>query len=346
MFFGVMEMILHLNGEYKENINRAAEVIKGGGIVAFPTETVYGLGANALNEQAVVSIFEKKGRPQDNPLIVHVDSVLSAREIAEWSDKAEALAEKFWPGPLSIVLRNTAIPAAVTAGLNTVAVRMPDNDAALSLISAAGVPIAAPSANRSGSPSPTCAEHVESDLGEDVMILDAGECCIGVESTVVDLTQDVPVVLRPGAVTLEMIREALGDAVAAGESFDEQGPPPSPGMKYRHYAPKAAITVVEGNDISVAEAIKFLYDKAIKKGDSPLVLASRENKKYYGKRNLAVTGSLSDAREAAKSLYALLRQADEGLYTSIYFEAIPKDGIGFAVMNRIYKAAAYNIVKV
>jgi L-threonylcarbamoyladenylate synthase len=339
-------MILHLNGEYKENINQAAEVIKSGGIVAFPTETVYGLGANALDEKAVARIFEKKGRPQDNPLIVHVDSTISAREIAEWGDKAEALAEKFWPGPLSIVLRNTAIPRAVTAGLDTVAVRMPDSNAALSLISASGVPIAAPSANRSGSPSPTCAEHVERDLGEDVMILDDGECVIGVESTVVDLTQEIPVVLRPGAITIEMIRECLGETAAADPSFNNEGPPPSPGMKYRHYAPEASITVVEGSDVSVAEAIKFLYDKDIKKGDSPIVLASRENRKYYGKRNLAVTGSSGDPREAAKNLYSLLRQADEEQYTSIYFEAIPKDGIGFAVMNRIYKAAAYNIVKV
>lgn len=339
-------MILQLDVEYKENINKAAEVIKSGGIVAFPTETVYGLGANALDEAAVSRIFERKGRPQDNPLIVHVDSTVSARKIAEFNDKAEALAEKFWPGPLSMVLRNIGIPAAVTAGLDTVAVRMPDNDAALSLISAAGVPIAAPSANRSGSPSPTRALHVEQDLGEDLLILDAGECSIGVESTVVDVTQDVPVVLRPGAITLEMIKECIGDAVAASPSFDEQGPPPSPGMKYRHYAPKAAITVVEGNDVSVAEAIKFLYDKDIKKGDSPIVLVSRENRKYYGKRNLAVTGSSGDPREAAKSLYSLLRQADDELYTNIYFEAIPKSGIGFAVMNRIYKAAAYNIVKV
>ncbi len=339
-------MILHLNGEYKQNIDKAAQVIKSGGIVAFPTETVYGLGANALDEKAVARIFEKKGRPQDNPLIVHVDSTVNARNIAEFNDKAEALAEKFWPGPLSIVLRNTAISQAVTAGLETVAVRMPDSDAALSLISASGVPIAAPSANRSGSPSPTCAQHVESDLGEDVLILDGGECVIGVESTVVDLTRDIPVVLRPGAITLEMIRECVGEATAADPSFEKEGPPPSPGMKYRHYAPEASITVVEGSDVSVAEAIKFLYDKDIKKGDSPIVLASRENRKYYGKRNLAVTGSSGDAREAAKNLYSLLRQADEEQYTSIYFEAIPKDGIGFAVMNRIYKAAAYNIVKV
>jgi L-threonylcarbamoyladenylate synthase len=339
-------MILYLNGEYKENISKAADVIKSGGVVAFPTETVYGLGANALDENAVKQIFSLKGRPQDNPLIVHVDSTIAAREIAAFNDTAEKLAEAFWPGPLTLVLKNTGIPAAVTAGLDTVAVRMPDCDAALSLISASGVPIAAPSANRSGSPSPTCAAHVERDFGKELIILDAGECGIGVESTVVDLTKDVPVILRPGAVTLEMIRECAGDAEAASASFEEDGPPPSPGMKYRHYAPRAAITVVEGNSLSVAEAIKFLYDKDVKKGESPLVMASRENKKYYGKRNVFVTGSLADPREAAKSLYSLLREADDKSCSNIYFEAIPKDGIGFAVMNRVYKAAAYNIVKV
>ncbi len=339
-------MILYLNGEYKENINKAAQVIKSGGIVAFPTETVYGLGASALDENAVRRIFSLKGRPKDNPLIVHVESTVAARDIAAFNDMAEKLAEAFWPGPLTMVLNNKGVSAAVTAGLDTVAVRMPDCDAALSLISASGVPIAAPSANTSGSPSPTCAAHVERDFGEQLMILDAGECGIGVESTVVDLTREIPVILRPGAVTIEMIKECVGGAEAAGASFEEEGPPASPGMKYRHYAPAAAITVVEGSSISVAEAIKFLYDKDVKKGDSPLVMASRENKKYYGKRNVFVTGSLADPREAAKSLYSLLREADDKGCSNIYFEAIPKDGIGFAVMNRVYKAAAYNIVKV
>jgi L-threonylcarbamoyladenylate synthase len=223
---------------------------------------------------------------------------------------------------------------------------MPDCDAALSLISAAGVPIAAPSANKSGSPSPTKAEHVYNDFGDGLLILDAGECSIGVESTVVDMTKDVPVILRPGAITLDMISECIGSAQAAGISFDGDGPPPAPGMKYRHYAPKAAVTVVEGSEASVAEAIKYLYDKDVKKGDSPLIMASRENRKYYGKRETVVTGSALDPREAARSLYGLLRDADDKGFSSIYFEAIPKTGIGFAVMNRVYKAAAYNIVKV
>ena len=205
----------------------------------------------------------------------------------------------------------------------------------------------APSANKSGSPSPTTAAHVQRDFGDDLLILDAGECRVGLESTVLDMTRDVPLILRPGAVTLEMIRACIGDAECT-EAFSPQDEeaPMSPGMKYRHYAPRAAVTVVEGNDNTVAESIKYLYDKDIKKGDRPLVMASRENRIHYGRRDIVVTGSVYHPQEAAKSLYGLLRDADDNGYTSIYFEAIPKTGIGFAVMNRIYKAAAYNIVKV
>ena len=341
-------MIRLLSQEYQQNIDEAARVIKGGGLVAFPTETVYGLGASALDENAVVGIFARKGRPQDNPLIVHVDGLAMARKLVEFNDAAEKLAASFWPGPLTMVLSSRGVvPEAVTAGLGTVGVRMPDNDAALSLISASGLPIAAPSANKSGSPSPTTAAHVLSDFGEELLILDDGECRVGVESTVIDMTREVPLILRPGAVTLEMVREVLGQAECA-PSFTpaDVDKPAAPGMKYRHYAPQALLTVVEGNNISVAEAIKYLYDKDIKKGESPLILATRENRRYYGKRDVAVMGSMEDAREIAKSLYALLRGADEDGYSRIYFEGIPKSGIGFAVMNRIYKAAAYNIVKV
>ena len=250
-------MIVNLDCEYVQNINKAAQMILDGGVVAFPTETVYGLGANANNEEAVSRIFVLKGRPQDNPLIVHVDSTLSAEQVAEFNDRARALAARFWPGPLTLVLKKKDLPSAVTAGLDTVGVRMPDCDAALSLISAAGVPVAAPSANKSGSPSPTLAVHVEKDFGEALLILDAGECSVGVESTVIDMTQEVPVILRPGAVTLEMIQACIGDAVCA-EAFapPESTAPRSPGMKYGHYAPQAEMTVVEGNNISVAEAIK------------------------------------------------------------------------------------------
>jgi L-threonylcarbamoyladenylate synthase len=340
-------MILNLDENYKENIDKAAKAIQSGALVAFATETVYGLGANALDAQAVSRIFEVKGRPQDNPIIVHTDGVKSAQEIAVFTDKALLLADAFWPGPLSLVLQSVNLPSVVTAGLDTVAVRMPDCDAALSLISASGVPIAAPSANKSGSPSPTTALHVSNDLGEDILVLDAGECSIGVESTVIDMTADVPMILRPGAVTQQMIEEVIGKVDHADAFSDtETDAPSSPGMKYHHYAPKAAVTVIEGNHISVAESAKFLYDRDIKAGEKPLIMASRENKKYYGPRDLVVTGSTFSPEQAAKVLYALLRDADEKGYTSIYFEALPKVGIGFAVMNRIYKAAAYNIVKV
>ncbi len=341
------QMILYLGEEYNENIKKAAEVIISGGLVAFPTETVYGLGANANDEAAVKSVFALKGRPQDNPVIVHVDSIISAEKIAVFNDNAQALADRFWPGPLTLVLKSRGLKGAVTAGLDTIGVRMPDCDAALSLISAAGVPIAAPSANRSGSPSPTSAEHVRKDFGDDLLILDAGQCSIGVESTVIDLTRQIPVILRPGAATHEMIEECIGKTDCA-QSFlpDDNAVPSSPGMKYRHYAPAADMTVIEGNKISVAEAIKYLYDKDIKKGEKPLIMASRENKKYYGKRDTVVTGSAHSGQEAAQSLYRLFRNADSEQYTSIYFEAVPKVGIGFAVMNRVYKAASYNIVKV
>ena len=341
-------MILNLNDDYKGYISKAAEVIRSGGLVAFPTETVYGLGANALDESAVAKIFAAKGRPQDNPLIVHVDSIPEAQRIAQFNDNAQQLADAFWPGPLTMVLKCRNPLGSVTAGLETVGIRMPDSDAALSLISAAGVPIAAPSANKSGSPSPTSAVHVAADFGGDMMILDAGECSVGVESTIIDVSGKNLVILRPGAVTQPMIEEILDREVTCTAAFSppDVQKPMAPGMKYRHYAPKAAMTVVEGDHISVAEAIKYLYDKDIKKSDKPLVIASRENKKYYGRRDVAVSGSIHNLQEAARNLYSLLRDADAGGYTQIYFEAIPKDGIGFAVMNRIYKAAAYNTVKV
>lgn len=313
-----------------------------------PTETVYGLAANAFDKNAVAAIFAMKGRPQDNPLIVHVDSMLMAHELGEFTEQALALAERFWPGPLTMVLKSLGrVPASVSAGLNTVGLRMPDCDAALSLISACGVPIAAPSANKSGSPSPTTAAHVAADFGDSLLVLDAGECQIGLESTVIDMTRDTPVILRPGAVTQQMIEGCIGavNCAAAFEPFDGDKPA-APGMKYRHYAPKAEVTVVEGHNASVTEAIKYLYDKDAKKGERPLILAARENKKYYGRRDIIETGSVKDAGEAAKSIYALLRRADDEGFSKIYFEAVPKIGIGFAVMNRVYKAAAYNIVKV
>lgn len=332
----------------ESEIEKAAKVIVNGGIVGIPTETVYGLGASAFDSSAVSAIFAAKGRPQDNPLIVHVDSVIMARRLGVFNKNAEVLAKNFWPGPLTIVVNSTGVvPSVVTCGLETIALRMPDCDIALSLISAAGVPIAAPSANKSGSPSPTSASHVFLDFGDKFMVLDGGECVIGIESTVIDLFCSTPVILRPGAVTQNMIESCIGTvhSINALEPNTQESPA-SPGMKYRHYAPLAQVTVVEGDTSSVIEAIKYLYDKDTKKGEKPLVMAARENKKYYGRRDVLVTGSISNAAETAKNLYSLLRKADDMSYSQIYFEAVPKTGIGYAVMNRVYKAAAYNIVKV
>ncbi len=342
------QMILDIDGKDNDYIIQAAQVIKNGGLVAMPTETVYGLAASALDETAVSGIFALKGRPQDNPLIVHVDSMPMARELAELDEKAEKLAGVFWPGPLTMVLKSRGVvPSAVTAGLDTVGVRMPDCDAALSLVSAAGLPLAAPSANKSGSPSPTTAAHVARDFGNGLLILDAGECGIGVESTVVDMTREIPVILRPGAVTQDMLAAHIG-RVDCAQAFEpmQEGRPAAPGMKYRHYAPSARMTVVEGEAASVAEAIKYLYDKDLKKGEKPLVMAAKEHKRFFGRRDVAVTGSVDDPREAARNLYGLFRDADADGFTSILFEAVPRTGIGFAVMNRVYKAAAYNIVRV
>lgn len=337
-----------INNMHESEIEKAAKVIKEGGIVGMPTETVYGLGANAFDSNAVSAIFTAKGRPQDNPLIVHVDSVIMARQLGEFNENAEVLAENFWPGPLTIVVNSTGlVPVAVTSGLETIALRMPDCDIALSLISAAGVPIAAPSANKSGSPSPTIAAHVFSDFGDRFMVLDGGECVVGIESTVIDLSKSTPVILRPGAVTQDMIESCIGPVLSVNalepNTFKT---PASPGMKYRHYAPLAQMTVVEGDTNSVIEAIKYLFDKDAKKGEKPLIMAARENKKFYGRRDVLPAGSIDNAAEVAKNLYALLRKADDLSYSHIYFEAIPKTGIGYAVMNRVYKAAAYNIVKV
>ena len=285
-------MILEIDAKHNDYILRAAQAIKKGKLVAIPTETVYGLAANAFDEKAVAGIFALKGRPQDNPLIVHVDSVPMAKTLAEFDEKAERLAEKFWPGPLTMVLKSRgAVPEGVTAGLDTVAIRMPDCDTALALISAAGVPLAAPSANKSGSPSPTTAAHVAKDFGDKLLILDAGVCGIGVESTVVDMAREIPIILRPGAVTQEMLAEVIGP-VDCAQAFEpaQEDRPAAPGMKYRHYAPAARMTVVEGETASVTEAIKYLYDKELKKGEKPLVMAAKEHKRFYGRRDVAVTG--------------------------------------------------------
>ena len=335
-----------------EKIRRAAEVIKRGGLVAFPTETVYGIGADAFNEEAVGRVYEAKGRPRDNPMIVHIarasDAGLLARSL---SPDVIKLADAFWPGPLTMVLpKRDEVPARVTGGLGTVGIRLPDSPVAAALIRFAGTPVAAPSANLSGRPSPTKAEHVIEDLdGKVDVILIGPDCRVGIESTVVDMTAEPPCVLRPGVVTgydLESVLEkpvmvphlrqgdaTHGDAYQGDGSFDRQGdePPKSPGMKYRHYAPQAQMLVVEGFREKVISEIARL--KALNEG-----LGSKVGVLLFEERDYVT---------AAHDFYAELRALDEEGVDLILAGALPEtDGIGFAVMNRMMKAAGYNIARV
>jgi L-threonylcarbamoyladenylate synthase len=321
-----------------EKIKKAAEIIKSGGVVAFPTETVYGLGANAYDEQAVKKIFELKGRPQDNPLIVHIskkqDVYIVAREIPE---KAKVLIGEFWPGPLTLVLpKNPSIPDIVTAGLDTVAVRMPDHPIALKLIRLSGVPIAAPSANISGKPSATQPEHIKKYFGEKVFLIE-GKVKIGIESTVLDLTENVPKILRPGAVTKEMIEKKIGK-VELVEYKKADFIPKSPGLKYRHYAPDAELILVLRRD----KMINFIKENRRnweEEGKKVCVFFFREKpKKFESSPNIKVSISGRSLREFAKNLFKILIEKGEK-YDILIFEGVDERGIGLGIMNRLKKAA-------
>ena len=331
-------------------LNEAAAVIRQGGTVIFPTETVYGLGANALDEKSVSRIFEAKGRPSDNPLIVHIsnyDMLLYC--IGEpLSEKAQKLIAYFWPGPLTIIFKKSkGIPKEVTAGLDTVAIRMPDDEIALRLIEKSGVPIAAPSANISGKPSPTAPEHVIMDMENRVdVILCASSTRVGVESTVIDISGEIPLVLRPGGVPLEELRKVLGE-VEVDESI--QGPgiiPRSPGMKYIHYAPKAPMTIIRGDENKVRRKILELSKKEKDKGLKVGVLTVDENKESYGDYEVISIGSKEDSNQAAHNLFDALREFDKLMVDVIYAEAISENYLGLAVMNRMKKAAGFNIIEV
>ena len=331
-------------------LDEAAAVIRQGGTVIFPTETVYGLGANALDEKSVSRIFEAKGRPSDNPLIVHIsnyDMLLYC--IGEpLSEKAQKLIAYFWPGPLTIIFKKSkGIPKEVTAGLDTVAIRMPDDEIALSLIKKSGVPIAAPSANISGKPSPTAPEHVIMDMVNRVdVILCTSNTRVGVESTVIDISGETPLVLRPGGVTLEELREVLGE-VEVDESIEEPGiTPKSPGMKYIHYAPKAPMTIIRGGETKVREKILELSKKEKGRGLKVGVLTVDENKESYGGYEVISIGSKEDSTQAAHNLFDALREFDKLMVDIIYAEAISEDYLGLAVMNRMKKAAGFKIIEV
>jgi len=335
-----------------EKIQIAADIIKRGGLVAFPTETVYGLGANALNSDAVVALFEAKKRPLDNPPIVHVESMQGVYKLAAHvSSKAKQLMQRFWPGPLTLIFeRSPVIPNVTVAGLDTIAVRMPKHKVALILIRESSCPIAAPSANLAGKPSPTSGKHVFDDLnGRIDAILDGGSTHIGVESTVLDLTSDPPLVLRPGGTPFEALKKVLPSVelhpfvVAERElSLDEIR---SPGMKHRHYAPNAQVIVVEGAIPAVIAEIKELAASYKQKGVKVGVLATDETKIGYQADVVETLGSRFNMDMVARNLFGRLRELDAKGVDVIIAEGLSTEGLGLAVMNRLRKASGYNIVK-
>ncbi|WP_461207572.1 L-threonylcarbamoyladenylate synthase [Clostridium sp. DL1XJH146] len=335
----------------KRIINEASTVIKNGGIVVFPTETVYGLGANALDEIAVKKIFEAKGRPQDNPLIIHVCDKNIDKFVLNIPNVAKILIDNFWPGPLTIILQKSErVPYTTSAGLETVGVRMPSNNIARELIKGAKVPIAAPSANISGRPSPTNVERCIEDLNGKVEYILGGEISkFGLESTIIDCTVDPPCVLRPGAITLDMLHK-FDDRIyidpAIMEKLGDSVKPKAPGMKYRHYAPKAPLKIVLGSQDRVVEAInrmtkEYSNDK-IKVG----VLATDETIDLYEEVIVKSLGSKASLNDIGQNLFELLRSFDEEDVEIILSEGFEEEGIGLAIMNRLKKAAGFDIVNV
>jgi len=326
-----------LDANDSDNITLCADVLRGGGLVAFPTETVYGLGANALDEKAVAGIFFAKGRQEDNPLIVHVASVDDVKSLViNIPEVFKLLVNKYWPGPLTLIMQKSdVVPDNVTAGLGTVAIRMPEHPAALALIRAFGGPIAAPSANPSGKPSPTKAKHVFDDLdGKIPYILDGGDCKVGVESTVLDITGDIPKVLRPGSVTCDELVHLLENIVAA--ETKEVGTPMSPGMKYRHYAPRAPLTVVIGMPVKTAEYI------SARMNDSTAALMFDDF--AFSHPNVVSFGNHKDHTTQAKRLFDALRKVDNMAVSHIYAQVPQEEGLGATVVNRLKKAAGNNLI--
>lgn len=332
-------------------IARAGEILKKGGLVAFPTETVYGLGGDATNPEASHKIYSAKGRPSDNPLIVHITNMKALEEmVEEVPQTAYALAERFWPGPLTMIFRkNDRIPYETTGGMDTVAVRMPSDPIAQALIDASTGYIAAPSANTSGRPSPTQAEHVAQDLsGKIDMIIDGGPVNIGLESTIVDLTEDVPMILRPGYITLEMLRGVLGEVyVDPGLiAADSDRKPKAPGMKYRHYAPKADLKVVEGKTDAVVQTINRLCEELVEKKKQVGIIATEETKEHYRQGIVISIGARDDEEAIARHLYGILRQFDVLGVDAIFSESFAAAGMGQAIMNRLLKAAGHQVLEV
>lgn len=339
----------------KENraaaLREAGEIIKAGGLVAFPTETVYGLGGDALNPASAKKIYEAKGRPSDNPLIVHIAAMEALQAIVEEvPETAKRLASLFWPGPLTMILKKAErVPKETTGGLDTVAVRMPVHDVALDFIQAAGGYVAAPSANRSGRPSPTTAAYVAEDMdGKIEMILDGGQATLGLESTIVDLTVEPPMLLRPGFVTEEMLSVALGE-VAVDETIlrgDSGQAPKAPGMKYRHYAPKGELVIVRGAEAAVTAYINERLREGRAENKRTGVITWDETAARYEADVCFGVGEKGSTKAVAERLYRVLRECDDKGVELIMSECFNEEGVGAAVMNRLRKAAGYHIVDV
>ena len=325
---------------YPDNIKEAAECIKNGGTVVFPTETVYGLGGDAFNEKAIDKIYAAKGRPGDNPLIVHISDLNELDNlVCEITEYAKVLINRFWPGPLTMIFKKKpSVPSKVTAGRNTVAVRFPSNETAQELIRESGTPIAAPSANLSGSPSPTVCSDVVDDLYSRVdYIIDATGCEIGLESTVVDVSGDDVIILRPGGITLEMIKELIPDAYLDSGLVDENAIPKCPGLKYTHYSPKADVTVVQGEPEKVREYITSVIENSVG------VLSYKSGS--YDNAGLVLFAG-NNMEEYAHNLFSHLREFDRHNIKKVFAEFIPEPGMGVAVQNRLYKAAGHKIIEV
>ncbi len=328
-------------------IGQAADIIKRGGIVAFPTETVYGLGANGLNEEAVKNIYRAKGRPSDNPLILHISNIEELDPLVrEIPDLAYACMERFWPGPLTIIFKKSQlIPHIITAGLDTVAIRMPDHRIASKLISLSGVPIAAPSANLSGRPSPTKGIHVIEDMvGKIDMIIDGGDTGLGLESTVLDLSTDRSTILRPGGITLEGLREVIPNVTQDESITNKNKIPKSPGQKYRHYAPNADMILYTGDIDKIVQEINIQAEVYIDQGKKVGIMATEETKNKYNLGQVLISGSRMKRETIAHNLFDILRSFDELDVDIILAEGVAFDNIGMAIMNRMVKAASGKVI--
>ena len=334
------------------SMEEAGRLIAGGELVAFPTETVYGLGGDALRPQASAKIYEAKGRPSDNPLIIHIAEFEDLKRVAKVvPPEAKVLADAFWPGPLTMIVeKSDAVPLTTTGGMHTVAVRMPNHPIALELIKKSGCLIAAPSANTSGRPSPTEALHVKEDLdGRIAMIIDGGPVGIGIESTIIDLTEEIPMILRPGYITLEMLSRVLGKEVMMDPGIiasDDTTKPKAPGMKYKHYAPKADMVIVDGKRDKVIAEINHQTQVYHGEQRKVAVIATEETKDLYHADVVLSMGSRQDEDAIAQHMYKILRDCDTLEVDVIFSECFQTPRIGQAIMNRLLKAAGHQVVHV